>query len=253
MTSAKTPNERAIEIQRRYYADTANRYDEIHGDSNVEHSFALQFMISVARYLGVRSILDVGSGTGRALLEIKSATHDIRVLGIEPSLELRQIGWSKGLSEAELVDGDAMKLAFDDGSFDLACEFGALHHIPVPSRAVSEMLRVSRMAIFISDCNNFGQGKSLSRFIKQVFNATGLWPLVDKIKTKGKGYTMSQDDGLAFSYSVFTDYRQIKESCASVHMLNLLNSGPNLYRTASHVALLGMKHPMRTSINTRVR
>jgi ubiquinone/menaquinone biosynthesis C-methylase UbiE len=242
----------ATDIQRRYYADTAQRYDDMHGDDNQEHSFALQIMISVAKYLGIKSILDVGSGTGRALFKIKSATHDITVVGVEPSAELRKVGISKGLSGSELVDGDAMNLAFGDGSFDLVCEFGALHHIPMPSKAVSEMLRVSRKAIFISDCNNFGQGGGLSRFLKQAFNAAGLWPLVDKFKTKGKGYTISEGDGLAYSYSVFNDYKQIEEACASVHLLNTLAAGPNLYRTASHVALLGVKQPMKTLIETAV-
>jgi ubiquinone/menaquinone biosynthesis C-methylase UbiE len=240
----------AIEIQRRYYAETADQYDSIHGRDNIEHSFALQFMISACRYLGVRSILDVGSGTGRALLEIKAATQNISVVGVEPSPELRKSGYAKGLSEAELVDGDAMELNYRDGSFDLVCEFGALHHIPVPSKAVAEMLRVSRKAIFISDSNNFGQGSRMSRFIKQAINAVGLWPLSYKLKTKGKGYTISEGDGLAYSYSVFNDLRQIKRSCVSVHTFNPLPAGPNLYRTASHVALLGLKHPLKDMINS---
>ncbi|HMG84957.1 MAG TPA: class I SAM-dependent methyltransferase [Terracidiphilus sp.] len=243
MRDLKASTEAAIEIQRRYYAETAERYDNIHGNSNVEHNFALQFMISACRYLGIRSILDVGSGTGRALLEVKSAIQDISVVGVEPSHDLRKVGHSKGLGDTELVDGDAMKLNYQDGSFDLVCEFGALHHIPVPSEAVAEMLRVARTAIFISDCNNFGQGSRLSRLVKQMINAAGLWSLLYRVRTKGKGYTISANDGLAYSYSVFNDFAQIEKSCASVHMLNPLAAGPNLYRTASHVALLGLKFP----------
>jgi ubiquinone/menaquinone biosynthesis C-methylase UbiE len=240
----------AIEIQRRYYAETADRYDSIHGHDNIEHSFALQFMISACRYLGVRTILDVGSGTGRAVIEIKAALQNISVVGVEPSPELRKSGHAKGLGEAELVDGDAMKLNYQDSSFDLVCEFGALHHIPVPSQAVAEMLRVARKAIFISDSNNFGQGSRISRCIKQAINAMGLWPLSYKIRTKGKGYTLSEGDGLAYSYSVFNDLRRIDEACASVHMFNPLPARPNLYRTASHVALLGLKHPLKDMVSS---
>ena len=61
-----------IRIQREYYARSANQYDSMHVDGSIEHNFALQFMIGVVRYLGVRSILDIGSGTGRALVKIKS-------------------------------------------------------------------------------------------------------------------------------------------------------------------------------------
>jgi ubiquinone/menaquinone biosynthesis C-methylase UbiE len=123
-----------------------------------EHGFALQFMISVLEHLGVRSILDVGCGTGRALIRIREKLPNVSTVGIEPSRELRSIGHAKGLLDTQLIDGDGMNLAFTNGSFDLVCEFGALHHIPEPSRAVSEMLRVARKAIFISDSNSFGQG-----------------------------------------------------------------------------------------------
>jgi ubiquinone/menaquinone biosynthesis C-methylase UbiE len=249
MTDLRDSTEAAIEIQKRYYAETAERYDSIHGNDNVEHNFALQFMISACRYLGIQSILDVGSGTGRALLEVKAAIQGISVIGVEPSRELRKVGYSKGLEETELVDGDAMKLNYQDGSIDLVCEFGALHHIPVPSKAVAEMMRVARKAIFISDCNNFGQGSRLSRLIKQGINSAGLWPLAYRIKTKGLGYTISENDGLAYSYSVFNDFAQIEKNCASVHLFNPLPARPNLYRSASHVALLGLKYPTKDLID----
>jgi ubiquinone/menaquinone biosynthesis C-methylase UbiE len=230
-----------VDIQRAYYADTAHKYDEMHVSEDDEHGFALQFMLSVLEHLGVRSILDIGSGTGRALLRIREKMPNVATVGIEPSPELRSVGHAKGLLDTQLIDGDGMNLAFSDDSFDLVCEFGVLHHIPEPSKAVSEMLRVSRKAIFISDCNNFGQGSAMSRLIKQTINSVGLWPFANLIKTKGKGYSVSEGDGLAYSYSVFNDYRQIAKRCLSVHMLNTINSEGNLYRTASHVALLGIK------------
>lgn len=243
MKNFNAAEEHAVKIQREYYARTADRYDDMHVSGEGEHDFAAQYMIAAAKHLRVKSILDLGCGTGRGVLHVKKNLEGIRVVGVEPSAELREIGYSKGLSESEIVDGDAMNLAFSDGSFDMVCEFGALHHIPVPSKAVSEMLRVSSKAIFISDNNNFGQGGRLSRFMKQAFNAVRLWPLAYRIRTRGKGFSVSEGDGLAYSYSVFNNYRQIKEACASVHMLNTLNSGPDLYRTAPTLAILGIKHP----------
>jgi ubiquinone/menaquinone biosynthesis C-methylase UbiE len=231
----------AIDIQRCYYAVTADSYDEKHVHGEDAHGFALRFLIAVIEYFDIRSVLDVGSGTGRAVLALKAAVPAIRVVGIEPSMELRNVGFSKGLSDVELINGDGMNLTFGDNSFDLVCEFGALHHIPTPERAVSEMLRVSRRAIFISDSNNFGQGRKISRLVKQTIDAVGLWRIADLIKTGGKGYTISDGDGLAYSYSVFNNYKQIKEKCKSVHMFNTVHATPNLYRTAEHVALLGIK------------
>jgi SAM-dependent methyltransferase len=238
----------AVELQRAYYANTAARYDEMHvNGNNEEHAIALQWLIAMADYLKVRSILDVGSGTGRALFAIKNQLPSVRIVGIEPSLELRRVGGENGLTESELMDGDAMDLAFPDGSFDLVCEFGALHHIPKATRAVSEMLRVARIAIFISDSNNFGHGSRLSRAVKQTLNAAGLWPLADWIKTRGKGYTITEGDGLAYSYSAFNDLPQIRRACDTVHLLNTKNSGPNLYREAANVAILGIKNAAEPS------
>lgn len=231
----------AVEIQRAYYAETAREYEAMHVCAHDEHGFALAYMISVIDFLDIKTILDIGSGTGRAIKTIRNKMPQVSVVGLEPSRELREIGYASGLRESDLIDGDAMHLQFADGSFDLVCEFGALHHIPKPRLAVSEMLRVARKAIFISDSNNFGQGNIASRYLKQFINALGLWPLADYVKTKGKGYTISEGDGLAYSYSVFNDYAQIRAACKSVHCLNTLDAGPNLYRSAQHVALLGLK------------
>jgi ubiquinone/menaquinone biosynthesis C-methylase UbiE len=231
----------AVGLQRAYYAQTAERYDAQHLGERGEHDLALGFMISMMDLLDVHSLLDIGSGTGRCLLEVAAKAPEVRALGIEPSAELREIGYAKGVPRTQLIDGDGGKLAFADGSFDMVCEYGALHHIPDPAKAVAEMLRVARKAIFISDVNNYGQGGRLARLVKQTLHGAGLWPLADWIKTRGKGYLISEGDGLYYSYSVFNNYRQIEEQCEAVHLLNTTAAGRNLYRSATHVALLGIK------------
>lgn len=230
-----------IAIQRGYYQKTADRYDDMHVKTVGEHDLALAFMLSMIDFFSIDSMLDIGSGTGRALSRAKKVYPNLKVLGIEPSPELRELGHAKGLSQNELIGGDAQKLDFSDGAFDLVCEFGALHHIPDPSKAVSEMLRVARKAVFVSDCNNFGQGGFVKRTVKQTLRSLGLWKVVDFVKTRGRGYTISEDDGLAYSYSVFSDYQEISNRCKSVHLLNTIPAGMNLYRSASHIALLGIK------------
>ena len=141
--------------QRAYYATTAGLYDEMH-QSEHKSSLAMPFFLAALDHLGISSILDVCSGTGVALMKIKDRRPHIAIVRIEPVSELRRIGHAKGLSEAELIGGDATNLPFEGASLDLVCEFATLHHIPEPSRAVAEMLRVARKAIFICDSNNFG-------------------------------------------------------------------------------------------------
>jgi SAM-dependent methyltransferase len=230
------------EIQRSYYAETAHRYNEmhVHGKDD-EHNFALSFMVAALDYLEIKSVLDIGSGTGRTLLYLKEKRPEIRVVGIEPVRELREIGYQQGIGETELVDGNALNLQYKNDQFDLVCEFGVLHHIRTPTAVVSEMLRVAKKVIFLSDSNNFGQGSYIVRNLKQIINLLGLWHAANFIKTKGKGYTISDGDGLAYSYSVFDNYRQIKQLCKTVHLLNTRDGEINPYTTASHVALLGIK------------
>lgn len=230
-----------IEIQRHWYAETANQYDLMHLKDKDEHFFALSFMVGMINHLDIRSILDVGSGTGRAVLYLKKVRPELRVVGIEPVRELREVGYSKGLSEDELMDGDGTRLCFGNGEFHLVCEFGVLHHVKKPDLVVAEMLRVSSKAIFISDSNNFGQGSLLARSIKQSINLLGLWKLADLLKTKGRRYFISEGDGLAYSYSVFNNYKQVRDQCRSVHLLNTRDGYIDPYKSASHVALLGIK------------
>lgn len=230
-----------IQIQRDYYAQTASSYDSVHVSDDDDHALALHWLSSLISAYSIQSVLDVGSGTGRAVAFLKARHPKIKVIGLEPVAELRAQGYAKGIPEDCLVHGDATQLSFADASFDLVCEFGALHHMARPDQAVSEMLRVSRIGIFISDGNNFGQGSALARAVKQAINALGLWSTYNWIVTKGKRYHIAEGDGLCYSYSVFNDYNQIKRHCSDVHICNTRGTSSNHYRSSGHVALFGVK------------
>jgi SAM-dependent methyltransferase len=130
----------------------------LHVREDDENHLALCLMLGAVYFLGIKSVLDVGAGTGRTISHLKRTRSGLIVRGIEPVAELREIGYGNGLLPEELLDGDALALGFQDGAFDLVCEFSALHHIRTLARAVGEMSRVARHAIFIADSNNFGQG-----------------------------------------------------------------------------------------------
>jgi ubiquinone/menaquinone biosynthesis C-methylase UbiE len=229
------------EIQQKYYAENAHKYSEMHDQEKDEHYFALALLVATIDYFGIESILDIGSGTGRAVTYLKKKCPGVKVIGIEPVEELRRIGYRNGLSQEELIEGDALKLNFRDGEFDMVCEFGMLHHIRSPEIVVGEMLRVAKKAIYVSDSNNFGQGSAPARTVKQLLNSFGLWKAANLVMTRGKGYYLSEEDGLAYSYSVFNSYKQIEEKCKRIHLLNTAPGKINPYKTASHVALLGVK------------
>ncbi|MHB1217896.1 MAG: class I SAM-dependent methyltransferase [Alphaproteobacteria bacterium] len=234
------PSNDEVAIQRAYYKSTAQRYDSVHVREKDEHYFALRFLETAIDHYGIASVLDVGAGTGRVACYLKAKYPALKVISVEPVKELREIGYSKGLTKEELIEGDATRLQFQDSQFDLVCEFGILHHVRNPASVVAEMLRVGRVGIFISDSNNFGQGSFVSRTVKQLLDALGLWRIADLIKTRGKGYEITEGDGLAYSYSVFNNYAQIARACYT-HIFNTEPAGINPYRTAPHIALLGIK------------
>ncbi len=236
-------NSNATKIQEEYYNRTATHYDEMHlnNGNDPEHDFALAFLSVMNELYSISSILDVGAGTGRTITYLKNKHPVLHVMGIEPVEGLRVIGYEKGISKDILIDGSGTAMKFKDGEFDLVCAFGVLHHVAEPQKMVSEMLRVAKKAIFISDGNNFGQGNLISRTIKQAINSVGLWKVYNFLKTKGKGYQITEGDGLAYSYSVFNNYKQIKRACRRVHIINTMDGGINPYRTAGHVAILGIK------------
>ncbi|MEL6195840.1 MAG: class I SAM-dependent methyltransferase [Myxococcota bacterium] len=240
LAMVRDPNE-AIEKQRRYYAETAESYDTSHDCSHDEHYMSLSVMNGLLDFLGVTSVLDIGSGTGRSLRFLNDRRPKLRTMGVEPVAELREIAYSHGIEPDQLVDGDVMSLAFGHGEFDIVCSFGVLHHVPDPARAVEEMLRVAKKAVFISDSNNFGQGHAAVRFIKQTLNRFRLWPMVDLIRTKGQGYHVSEGDGVYYSYSVFNQLDLLRRYCGRIHQFNTVDASPDLYRTAGHVAILGVK------------
>ena len=251
MNAVDPATQNAIDIQRAYYAETAHRYDSMHVSPDDAHSIALRFMVSTMQQLGIKSILDIGCGTGRGLLTLKRAMPDLVAVGVEPSADLRKAGYANGLTEAELLDGDAMSLAFPDASFDLVTANSAPSTTsPSPPKqspkccAYPAKLRSSSPTATTS-----AKAPRSPASFKQTVNAVGLWPMLDFIKTKGKGYTISEGDGLFYSYSVFNDYKQIRKACESVHLLNTSNAGANLYRSATHVALLGIK-PRPKAIST---
>jgi len=199
--------DRGTEIQRKYYTDTAPNYENMHAHEGSGDILTNKFVHSMLRMIDARSVLDVGTGTGRGLPNLRAVLPEGFVCGVEPVAALLEQAVRNGnAAHGSIVLGSGTQLPFSDASFDVVCEVAVLHHVPHPNMMVKEMLRVARKAILISDSNRFGQGSYVARLIKLALYKTRLWGAYNYLRTSGKGYMITEGDGLAYSYSVYDSF-----------------------------------------------
>jgi ubiquinone/menaquinone biosynthesis C-methylase UbiE len=121
-----------------------------------------------------RSILDVGTGTGRVALLL--AHGAARVTGVDASEEMLAI--ARRRAEAELVKvrferGDAHALDFPDRSFDAVVSFRLLMHAPDWRRCLSEMCRVSDRLVII-DYPSATSFAAIESWLRRVAGSVGI-------------------------------------------------------------------------------
>ncbi len=97
----------------------------------------------------ITSVLDVGSGPGWLLVAFQRERPGVRLAGVDisPSMveRARRNVARAGLAEVvELRAGDAARLPFEDGSFDVVVSTGSLHHWRDPAAGLREIHRVLR-------------------------------------------------------------------------------------------------------------
>jgi ubiquinone/menaquinone biosynthesis C-methylase UbiE len=128
----------------------------------VNNELALRFVAGFVEELRPRSLLDTGCGTGRGLKFFAHRFPGLRVRGNDPSEELLA---QSGLDERVLDCCGSEQLPYRDGEFDFVVESGMLHHVEDPRAVVGEMLRVARMAVFLSDTNIYGRGAGRAKYV----------------------------------------------------------------------------------------
>jgi len=93
-------------------------------------------------FTGTELALDSGTGTGA--LAAALAPHVGRVVGVDSDAAYVAAAGELGIENAEFVEGDATRLPFEYGRFDITGCLRVLHHVRRPELVVSELARVTR-------------------------------------------------------------------------------------------------------------
>jgi SAM-dependent methyltransferase len=93
---------------------------------------------------GDERAVDVGTGAGALAFALAPLVRE--VVGVDRVPELLELARERAASQPNVtfVEGDAERLSFDDGEFDLAGTLRTLHHVPRPELVIAELVRVTR-------------------------------------------------------------------------------------------------------------
>ncbi len=100
----------------------------------------------IAGELVTGTVLDIGTGPGRLIVEIARRCPDLKITGLDLSptmLTLAERNFARaGLQGVELRLGDVTDLPFPSGSFNLVVSTSSFHHWRDPVRGLKECIRV---------------------------------------------------------------------------------------------------------------
>ena len=138
-----------------HYADTdvAEGFDALRFGGPIGELVADEEARVITAFVGDvagAAVLDVGTGTARAALEI--ARRGARVTGVDYSREMLRVGQARvagAASAVGLLRGDARHLPFGDRRFDVTVSVRLLMHMPDWRGTLTELCRVTRRRLVI--------------------------------------------------------------------------------------------------------
>ena len=161
------------------YADPAmaDRFDAMRFSGPIGRLIATTQEEVIASFLAPvdgRSVLDVGTGTGRAAIAL--ARRGAVVTGVDASAEMLAVARQRA-ADARLAvtfaDGDAHTLAFDDRSFDAVVCLRVLMHTPDWRQSLGELCRVSSGRV-VFDYPALSSAAALQAAVRRVAHAAGV-------------------------------------------------------------------------------
>ncbi|KAA0241584.1 MAG: methyltransferase domain-containing protein [Candidatus Brocadia sp. AMX2] len=117
-------------------------------------------------------ILDIGCGTGSLLQAITEGYPQVKVVGVDLSIEMLRIARNKQIKDSPLIACQARCLPFRSESFDKVVSCNAFHYLRKPEECLAEIARVLKPQgrIVITDwCDDYIACRVCDLFLR-VFN-----------------------------------------------------------------------------------
>lgn len=160
------------------YADPsmAEGFDELRFGGPIGSLVAATQEQAIAAFLhpiAGRTILDVGTGTGRAAIAL--ARRGANVTGVDASAEMLAVAERRARDVGARVTfarGDAHHLDFADGSFDAAVCLRVLMHTPDWRQSLRELCRVARTQV-IFDYPSLRSAAALQAVTRRIAHGLG--------------------------------------------------------------------------------
>ena len=105
------------------------------------------------------AVLDVGCGSGILLATLAGENPDMRLAGIDLAPEMIRATSERLGSRADIRQGDAEHLPWEDGQFDVVTCVNSFHRHAKPRRALSEMQRVLKFGGSTGHCRSLGAAR----------------------------------------------------------------------------------------------